>query len=474
MQNKNIYMLVLSAIPLFFCACSFFTGETASLVLDMDTAFVSRTREAATSANYTDVEGRGLYISVSLSGDYEDLLTQKVQAGYDLAFEKVPVGSQVSATAKIYYLKDGKEYDFCKGSSGEIKVSRGKNTLNLVLSQVQDSQMTFIYVKENAAAGGTGALTSPLPSISNALGLVVDSSKDYTIVVSGTIWEGVEISNIQAKSLSITGLNSGASDVIDGGFSESSEGTVIRVLTQVPVTFENIRITGGYKSSDPNGDFGGGLFLGEGAEVTLDSACTITGNFAFQGGGVYVNADCTLIIKDGAFIRGNKSSSSGGGICTYSNSDTSFSTIKMYGGSVSDNLCNLDSSMGYCGGISLQGKLFMYGGQISGNRAIQGGGGITSNGRDDFYSVIELYDGLISGNRTQGSGGGISLSDNVTFKMYGGSITGNEAGNYGGAIFLDKNVDADIYGGSIENNSDSTGSQIYINDEYSCELVNKL
>ena len=69
MQNKKIYMLVLSAIPLFFCACSFFTGETASLVLDMDTAFVSRARDAATSANYTDVEGGGLvYIGFPLWG----------------------------------------------------------------------------------------------------------------------------------------------------------------------------------------------------------------------------------------------------------------------------------------------------------------------------------------------------------------------------------------------------------------------
>ena len=68
MQNKKIYMLVLSAIPLFFCACSFFTGETASLVLDMDTAFVSRTRDAATSANYTDVEGGLVYIGFPLWG----------------------------------------------------------------------------------------------------------------------------------------------------------------------------------------------------------------------------------------------------------------------------------------------------------------------------------------------------------------------------------------------------------------------
>ncbi len=92
-----------------------------------------------------------------------------------------------------------------------------------------------------------------------------------------------------------------------------------------------------------------------------------------------------------------------------------------------------------------KGTFTMYGGEISGNSASNGGGVYVCGG-----STFDLYGGKISGN-TVTNDGGVCVATNGKFNMHGGKIeiSGNTAATYGGGVYVATTGEFNMRGGTI-------------------------
>jgi hypothetical protein len=200
------------------------------------------------------------------------------------------------------------------------------------------------------------------------------------------------------------------------------------------------------------------------------SGGTISNNTAaFDGGGVYVNANATFTMSGGT-ISGN-TAGYGGGVCLYRGG-----TFNMTGGTISGNTSNGNNlTGGGGGGVCLdEGGTFNMSGtaKIIDNIANDGnGGGVHMNAR--FNDVtFNMMGGTISGNQATGGGGsyggggrggGISSTKNYDISsienqieksflnITGGTISGNTAVNGGGVDFGEGTFT--MSGGTISNNT---------------------
>ena len=93
-----------------------------------------------------------------------------------------------------------------------------------------------------------------------------------------------------------------------------------------------------------------------------------------------------------------------------------------------------------------KGTFTMYGGEISGNSASNGGGVYVCGG-----STFDLYGGKISGNTVTNDGGGVCVATNGKFNMHGGKIeiSGNTAATYGGGVYVATTGEFNMRGGTI-------------------------
>ena len=130
----------------------------------------------------------------------------------------------------------------------------------------------------------------------------------------------------------------------------------------------------------------------------------------------------------------------------------------------------------FCGGFAYidGGALFVYGGNIAGNRSDYGGavyvtgdghfemnGGAFRGNLADFRGgavfvhsgTMILNNGSVAENKALKNGGGINISGNSILEMRGGSVTGNQAGAWSGGV---ENFGMfDMYGGTVSGNSAS-------------------
>lgn len=182
------------------------------------------------------------------------------------------------------------------------------NTFSLTSTILQNYSATQLYVGNPGTYGegktgkapdneNDGSPFAPLATIDKALEIIGKQKRanNYTIHVSekqtGHFAIQSSITTANAASITIEGVT-GYSPELNGG----NNGTVLSVNSGVPVILKNITISGG------NGDNGGGLYLSDAANVTLDNGTVITGNTAANGGAVYVSPAATFNIKGSARI----------------------------------------------------------------------------------------------------------------------------------------------------------------------------
>jgi TolB-like protein len=204
-----------------------------------------------------------------------------------------------------------------------------------------------------------------------------------------------------------------------------------------------------------------------GVALVLENNVTLDGNEK-EGGLAYVD-EGTLIMKAGSSIKGakkggvsvfhgvftleggeisgNTASLGGGGV-----NITSYSRFTMSGGKISENTASLGA-----GGVDITSNsvFTMSGGEISGNTAFLGAG-VYINGGTFTMSGGEII------RNTAPSGGGVYISDGV-FTMSGGKIRGNTASHYsGGGVDLNNNSAFTMSGGEISGNMASYGGGVYV------------
>lgn len=209
-------------------------------------------------------------------------------------------------------------------------------------------------------------------------------------------------------------------------------GSVIRVYGKLTIldSGNGGKITGGFKNytdewvNDVEHD-GGGIFVDTDAEVILERG-SITGNDAWNGGGVYVNGGGSFTMNGGE-ISNNRTlrpyHGGGGGI--YVLNDEKKGTGKFV---MNDGVIKGNTTLTQGGGAFIDGEMEMNGGKIIDNMGLKGGG-VCING------TMTLNDGVVSGNKAKFlekteyyaiECGGIKINGG-TLNLNGGEITDNTA-----------------------------------------------
>ena len=205
-----------------------------------------------------------------------------------------------------------------------------------------------------------------------------------------------------------------------------------------------------------------------GGTIELKSGAILENNKAAQfGSGILANNGVKITMEDGAVIRNNtnRNYELGGGVAIIG------STMVMNGGKISNNSTYKTSGQGsYGAGVyvadyanasggdtlfTAQPASFeMNGGKITGNTALDYGGGVLTFPQQSQKITIDINNGEISGNQvTKGSGGAIAAFFGVTeLNIKGGTLTGNSAYQFGGGVFLYQATKVTISGGMISEN----------------------
>ena len=444
------------------------------------------------------------YLTISLKGGYETSQTVELKEdGVSLSFSDIPVGTELWAEATIY-VKDGEEEIILyTGKSDSVKITAGKNTLSLEMTKYtgksaddkesdnpdsadnpQELPITYIDIYVSATGDDTDgdglSLDTAFKTINRACDEIIavgQADENYKILVNGTITGlngGVgetygpstipeELTPDMAKSILITGATPQTDwtdedvpeDVIDRGLAattnNTTNGNAVVVNTEVPVTFENIKITRGCAGN------GSAMQIAEGAIVKLGNGLLITKNYGGSSGYGTVLNKGTLFMYGSAVI-GNKSA---GSLAENSSSPSNVTngTSANYAG----------HGGGICNGTSastdnIQAKLYLgykgYGDDgVTPIKSILSGG-IYQNGGGGIYNSYHSYVYFDSGNimwNAYSSGGGIRNYADATLIMTGGNIM-NNTGTHGGGVYNEKDS-SNFYmsGGTITKNSASNG-----------------
>jgi PKD repeat protein len=187
---------------------------------------------------------------------------------------------------------------------------------------------------------------------------------------------------------------------------------------------------------------GGGIYMGA-ANVTLDEVY-IFDNDAEMGGGLFISAEG--IVLNGGRIFEN-TAVKGGGVYVASGN------VTLTGTHVTSNTSS-DSG----GGMYIeQGSVLLHDGQISNNTSALTGGGISVC--EALAAFTMTGNSVISYNETGNNGGGMYMEDDGSVTIYGGQIVGNVAQDGGGIFVASGSVTlqgthvlsntADIEGGGI-------------------------
>lgn len=250
--------------------------------------------------------------------------------------------------------------------------------------------------------------------------------------------------------------------------------------TEIPADAEKYSVKGGVIGGGNTEYSGGGVYV-YGAVFNMEGG-NIAGNFAQNGGGIYLGGSSSEFNMTGGNVIYNEAFR-GGGIANGINTGGGYGTIDISGGTVSDNTAmegggialgstseyaqkvggklilsgtgeiNRNKATDQGGGVWLAGEaeFEMTGGSVSGNEAPYGGGVYATSRDVGKYGKVTLVSGEISYNTATVSGGGVGLKGGI-LAMSGGSIVNNEAVKEGGGVYSEYGQEITVSGGIIGNN----------------------
>lgn len=224
------------------------------------------------------------------------------------------------------------------------------------------------------------------------------------------------------------------------------------------------------------GGVGGAMQITAAAKANLYGG-KITGNTAYNGGGVFISGADVVLNLIGAEISGNRAGN-GGGILSQTHAVTN-----MTGGIISDNVATISGAGVY---VSTGTKFVMTGGEICQNTAADGTTPKNGGGMFMMSSTVELSGGKIWGNQAANGAGiytiatmsGTTPRSAVIYIMDGALITENAASGNGGAIMMSgiaamttgEGSKIIMTGGEISKNTAKNAAGILIQTKAAMEL----
>lgn len=276
-----------------------------------------------------------------------------------------------------------------------------------------------------------------------------DASASLTlkdVVIDGAEYS-VAAENAAETDSIIKAASGGTIELKSGAILENNKaaqfGSGILAINGVEITMEDGAVI--RNNTNRNYELGGGILLGNGSIFTMNGG-EISGNTANGGGGVAIIG--STMVMNGGKISNN-------------------STYKTTGqGSYGAGVYVADYANASGGDILFKPKpasFEMNGGKITGNKALDYGGGILTFPQQGEKITININkNGEISENQvTKGSDGAIAAFFGVTeLNVNGGTLTKNSAKNYGGGVFLYQATNATISKGMISENKAYKGGGV--------------
>ena len=322
------------------------------------------------------------------------------------------------------------------------------------------------------AEGGLGTKSKPFKLISEAVGVFEDATPEAIVTVVGTASDVAQeipssFTTSQAVKLTLKGLSSSSVGTIKryttAPSSAASDGSALTINSTVPVTIQDLEITGGYKSGN-----GGGINLTAGT-LKLGNGAEIYGNRASQyGGGIAVASGAKLFMYGSSLVGDLISATATSDTLTTSGTTGCSNTAKAGGGIYSNgavyigydgltgdtpNKHDMDAGYGVCrnyasgstdsgGGIQNKaGSVLIASGSVSYNQSVNCGGGIFGVGSVTIDEPVTGTKKLVMYGNKAKIGGAIGLYTGCNLTMSGGQIGGNTSAKQntatekGGAVY---------------------------------------
>ena len=267
-----------------------------------------------------------------------------------------------------------------------------------------------------------------------------DASASLTlknVVIDGARYSAAATSAAETDSI-IKAASGGTIELKSGAILENNKaaqfGSGILANNGVKITMEDGAVI--RNNTNRNYELGGGILLGNGSTFTMNGG-EISGNTANGGGGVAIIGS-TMVMNGGTISNNSTYKTSGQG---------------SYGAGVY--VADYANASGGDTLFTAQPASFeMNGGKITGNTALDYGGGVLTFPQQNQKITININNGEISGNKvTKGSGGAVAAFFGVTeLNIKGGTLTGNSAYQFGGGVFLYQATNVTISGGTISEN----------------------
>ena len=342
--------------------------------------------------------------------------------------------------AKLQWLKDNESW--IDDSEFTIDVSANEELAPQALSYNDMKNLRINLTgggsEKTLTLSGNGSLFTIDSGVKLTLGNNVtlqghDSNTDALVTVDSS---GELEMNTESK---ITGNTGGGVNVINNGTFSLNGGTISSNTLGVFVSGSSSNFT--MISGEISGNIGSGVFIGSYGLFTMNGG-KITGNTANDyGGGVNVGSRGSFIMESGEIS--DNIAGYGGGVCTAGSSHGPGS-FTMEGGKILNNRAIGYYDDGYYyydgngGGVYAGGGFDMYGGVISGNTAVDCGGGVYQGNRGEFFMESGTIGVTEFGTaNTANSGGGVYVDQNGAFDMSGdAAISGNTANDSGGGVWV--------------------------------------
>lgn len=323
------------------------------------------------------------------------------------------VSSHEMLTLKELTLKNGYAGN---GSAGKLGTKGGGILLENGSVSLSNVIVSGCKASTNSSWHGDGA------GIYVKSGAIIMENSTFSANVASAYGGGIYVNEngwlTMRGSNAITGCSAGSGGAI--------------CVSGATVNITGCTITG---NTAPNGN-GGGIYTkktdSKASTITIKDGAIIGGTDAGEankatgigpdnglGGGIYIGEGCSLKVQSGAQVIGNEATQDGGGI--------------------------------YLNKIDAHGE--MSSGEIRNNKAGNGGGVYIAGGTGvTEHASFTLKGGTIIANTATDSGGGVEAFGGGIFTMEGGTIENNTAHNHGGGVQVLSGT-MNMTGGNIESNT---------------------